>query len=206
MNHRTLYGIPLTAALMLAAWTLSASPARADPNQGPYVGGGVGRYDIKINNIVGLANTINGYSANDTAYQFFLGYRFVPFLALEAQYMNLGTNRAFLGNGTQLTNKIYGYAPWMVFTLPLGSTRGSVVGPLELFVKGGEYFYNYHRDLITPSGSFASASDTFNHFVYGGGIGLVVAQVVSVRLEYDELKIQDTSTSNALWLTGQFRF
>ncbi len=33
------------------------------------------------------ANTITGYSANDTAYQFFAGYRFIPYFALEAQYL-----------------------------------------------------------------------------------------------------------------------
>ena len=209
MNHSRLHGGIVTAALALAAWT-GASPARAQapvpgPDQGFFLGGGVGRYNIKINNIFDLGNTINGYSSNDTAYQFFAGWRFAPFLSLAGQYMNLGTNRAFLGNGTELTNKIYGWAPWLTFTLPLGTTRGTVVGPLELFVKAGEFWYNYHSDLITPTREFISVSDTFNHFVYGGGVGLVVAQMVAVRLEYDELKIEHTSTSNALWLTAQIR-
>ena len=205
MNHRTLYG-PLAAVLTLTASLLAPAPAKADADQGLYVGGGVGRYNIKINNIADLGNTINGYSATDTAYQFFLGYRFIPFLALEAQYMNLGTNRSFFGGGTELTNKIYGWAPWVVATLPLGPSHGTPVGPIELFVRAGEYYYRYHRDFITPTGEFDSVSDDFNHFVYGGGLGLVLLQRISVRLEYDELKIQHTSTSNALWLTGQFRF
>ncbi len=206
MKHRTSPGIILAAVLTLVAWTLGSSPARADASQGFYVGGGVGRYDIKINNVADLGNVINNYSANDTAYQFFAGWRFVPFLSLEGQYMNLGTNRSFFGNGTELTNKIYGWAPWLTFTLPLGPYHGTPVGPVELFIKAGEYWYNYHRDYITPVGEFLSVSETFNHFVYGGGVGLVLAQVVAVRLEYDELKIEHTSTSNALWLTGQFRF
>lgn len=205
MNHRTLSGM-LTAVLILAGGLIASAPAKADADQGPYVGGGVGRYDIAIHNISDLGNTINSYSANDTAYQFFVGWRFVPFLALEGQYMNLGTNRAFFGSGTELTNKIYGWAPWVVATMPLGPYHATPVGPLELFVRAGEYWYNYHRDYITPVGEFESVSDTYNHFVYGGGIGLVFIQRLAVRLEYDELKIQNTSTSNALWLTGQFRF
>ncbi|MGB6603166.1 MAG: outer membrane beta-barrel protein [Steroidobacteraceae bacterium] len=198
--------IMLLAALALAGWTLGSEPARADDNQGFYLGGGVGRYDIAIHNAADLGNTIDNYSANDTAYQFFGGWRFAPFVALEASYLNLGTNRSDFGAGTQLTNKIYGWAPWLVFSLPLGSAQGTPIGPFELFAKAGEYWYRYHRDYITPVGESESASDTFNHFVYGGGVGLVVLQRVGVRLEYDELKIQNTSTSNALWLTAEFRF
>jgi hypothetical protein len=206
MSHRSTHCVTLAAALALAAGTLGSSPARADANQGFYLGGGVGRYDIAIHTFTELGNTINHYSANDTAYQFFAGWRFAPFLALEGQYMNLGTNRADFGGGTELTNKIYGWAPWLVATIPLGPYSATPLGPFELFVKAGEYWYNYHRDFITPVGEYESISNTYNHFVYGGGVGLVVVQRLALRLEYDELKIQDTSTSNALWLTAQFRF
>ena len=204
MNQRTLYG-SLVAMLTLGVCSLASPPAHADANQGFYLGGGVGRYDIKINTFNALSNTITGYSANDTAYQFFAGYRFVPFIAIEAQYLNLGTNREFFGGGTELTNKIYGWAPSLVATLPLGSYTGPV-GPLELFGRVGEYWYNYHQDFITPAGEHESVSNTYNHLIYGGGIGLVVVQRVGVRLEYDVLDIQNTSSSNALWLTAQFRF
>lgn len=73
-------------------------------------------------------------------------------------------------------------------------------------MKAGEYWYDYHRDYISPVGEFESVSDTYNHFVYGGGIGLVLVQHLAIWLEYDELKIQNTDTSNALWLTAAFRF
>lgn len=205
MNHRTMYG-SLAAVLTLAVSLLASAPARADADQGFYVGGGVGRYNIKINSYNSLSNTITGYSSNDTAYQFFAGYRFVPFLALEAQYLNLGTNRSYFGDGTELTNKVYGWAPSLVGTLPLGAYHGTPVGPVELFARVGEYWYNYHNDLITPAGEYVSVSNTYNHLYYGGGIGLVLVQRLALRLEYDEFNIQNTSTSNALWLTAQFRF
>lgn len=204
MNHRTLFG-SLTAMLTLAVGLPVSAPAKADAQQGFYLGGGVGRYNLKINTFNALSNTITGYSANDTAYQFFAGYRFIPYLALEAQYLNLGTNRQFFGGGSELTNKIYGWAPSLVGTLPLGSYTGPI-GPLELFGRVGEYWYKYHTDFITPLGEHETASNTYNHLIYGGGIGLVVVQRVAVRLEYDVMNIQNTSSSNALWLTGQFRF
>ena len=218
MNHpRSLFGFlsgalsgslfgSLVAALTLAASLLASAPAKADATQGLYLGGGVGRYNLKINTFNALSNTITGYSDNDTAYQFFAGYRFIPYLAIEAQYLNLGTNRQFFGGGAELTNKIYGWAPSLVATLPLGSYQGTPIGPFELFGRVGEYWYNYHTDFITPLGEHESVSNTYNHLIYGGGIGLVVVQRVAVRLEYDVMNIQNTSSSNALWLTGQFRF
>jgi hypothetical protein len=194
-------------AVAAAAWAFGPAPAHADATQGFSLGGGVGRYDIRITNPSSLANTINHYSATDTAYQFFAQWRFTPSLALEGQYMNLGTNRRFLGSDTELTNRIDGWAPWLVGTVPLGSvTRSGVVGPFELFMKAGEFWYTYRSAFISPLGVYTSNSNTYNHFVYGGGLGLVLVQRVDVRLEYDELKIQDTDRSNALWLTGAFNF
>ena len=191
MNHRAPYG-SFAVVLTLMAWSLAPAPARADADQGFYLGGGVGRYDLKINTFNALSNTITGYSANDTAYQFFAGYRFIPYLALEGQYLNLGTNREFFGCGTELTNKIYGWAPSLVATLPLGSYHGTPIGPVELFGRVGEYWYNYHSDFITPVGEHVYVSNTYNHLIYGGGIGLVVVQRVAVRLEYDVMDIQNT--------------
>jgi hypothetical protein len=196
----------LLVAALGAAWLLSPSAAQADAATGFSLGGGVGRYNIRINNATAFKNTVSNYSKNDTAYQFFAKWRFAPFFALEGQYMNLGTSRSFIAPGTQYTTKIYGWAPWLVGTLPLGPVSSGVVGPFELFVKAGEFFYQYHDDLSTPAGDFFSSSKTYHHFVYGGGIGLVFVQRLDVRLEYDELKIQNTSTSNALWLTAAFNF
>ncbi|MGH8206068.1 MAG: outer membrane beta-barrel protein [Steroidobacteraceae bacterium] len=203
------YGIRTIAVLAVAAaaWAANPAPALADATQGFSLGGGVGRYDIRINSPSSFANTIDNYSANDTAYQFFAQWRFTPYLALEGQYMNLGTNRTYFGRRSEITNKIDGWAPWLVGTLPIGSvTRSGVVGPFELFLKAGEYWYTYRSAFISPVGVYTSNSRTYNHFVYGGGLGLVFIQRLDVRLEYDELKIQDTDRSNALWLTGAFNF
>jgi len=193
-------------AMAAAAWVAAPPSAQADATQGFALGGGVGRYDVRITNPSSFASTINHYSTNDTAYQLFAEWRFAPYLALEGQYMNLGTNRRSLGFRSQLTNKIDGWAPWLVATLPLGPVSSGVVGPFELFIKAGEYWYTYRQAFISPFGVYTSNSKTYNHFVYGGGVGLVFVQRLDVRLEYDELKIQDTDRSNALWLTAAFNF
>ena len=208
MNRRITLGTRSTVLLAVAAcaWALAPIPARADPAQGFSLGGGVGRYDLSIHNASEFGNAITTYSTNDTAYQFFAKWRFAPFLALEGQYMNLGTNSSYLGPIAQLRTHTSGWAPWLVATLPLGPVNSGVVGPFEIFVKAGEYFYQYHTDYITPHGTYLTSSDTYNHFVYGGGLGLVFVQRLDVRLEYDALNIQNSSTSNALWLTAAFNF
>ncbi|HEX4051989.1 MAG TPA: outer membrane beta-barrel protein [Steroidobacteraceae bacterium] len=207
MNRRIAFGIPSVAALALLAssFALHSAPARADALMGPSIGGGVGEYYLRINNAENLGAAFDNYSLNDTAWQAFAQYRFAPFVALEANYMDLGTSRSFAG-ASEYTSTIKGWAPWLVGTLPLGSFHGSVVGPFELFIKGGEYFYQYHDDVISPAGVARYYSNNYQHFVYGGGIGLVFIQRLDVRLEYDELHIQDTDRSNALWLTAAFNF
>ena len=208
MKRRIPFALRGLAALALLAtsWSLCSTPARADALTGFTAGGGVGEYYLRIDNAASLGSSLDHYAANnDTAWQVFAKYRFAPFIALEAQYMDLGTNRSFAGP-TEYTSTIKGWAPWLVATLPLGSPHGSVVGPFELFIKGGEYFYQYHDDYITPVGVYRYYSNNYNHFVYGGGVGLVFIQRLDVRLEYDELHIQDTDRSNALWLTAAFNF
>lgn len=183
----------------------ASTPARANELQGFSIGGGVGDYNLRITNAAELGAALDSYSTSNTAYQAFVQYRFAPFVALEGQYLNLGTGSAFAGR-THITTKTDGWAPWLVATLPLGQVHGSVVGPLELFIKGGEYFYDFHDNYYTPGGVVHVVSNSHNQFVYGGGIGLVFIQRLDVRLEYDELHIQRTNTSNALWLTAAFNF
>lgn len=222
MNHRAaprftnILHLAALAALAVALFGLPSKPALAQGSaqgsdgsgglaQGFSVGGGVGEYNLRINNAAQLGAALDSYSTHDTAYQLFVQYRFAPFLALEGQYMNLGTGSAFAGS-THITTKTEGWAPWLVATLPLGSLHGNVVGPFELFIKGGEYFYDFHDNYYTPTGVIHTESNSHNHFVYGGGVGLVFIQRLDVRLEYDELHLFRSNTSNALWLTAAFNF
>jgi opacity protein-like surface antigen len=197
----------LAGTLMLATMPVHAQQS-ADPSagpiygegpyMGPYVGGGVGQYNVRIDNAQEFGSVINHYSTNDTAFKFFAGYRFAPFIALEGSYINLGTNKDVIAPGVVARSKIDGWSPELVATLPLGW--------FEAFAEGGDYVYRYQRCLEVPGTSFSSSSDTFNHIEWGAGLGVVVAQVIPIRLEYQEFNIQNTNHSNALWLTAGFRF
>jgi OOP family OmpA-OmpF porin len=197
-----------TVAALATTLMLATMPAHAQqsagpisgvgPYMGPYVGGGVGQYNVRIDNAQEFGSVIDHYSANDTAFKVFGGYRFDPFIAVEGSYINLGTNKNFIAPGVVASSRIDGWSPELVATLPLGW--------FEAFAEGGDYIYRYRRNLDVPGVSFSSASNTFNHVEWGAGLGVVVAQVIPIRLEYQEFNIQDTNHSNALWLTGAFRF
>jgi OOP family OmpA-OmpF porin len=193
----------LAGTLMLATMPAHAQQSTGPiygegPDMGPYVGGGVGQYNVRIDNAHEFGSVIDHYSANDTAFKLFAGYRFAPFIAVEGSYINLGTNRAFIAPGAVASSRIDGFSPELVATLPLGW--------FEAFAEGGDYIYRYRRSVDVPGASFSSASDTFNHIEWGVGLGVVIAQVIPIRLEYQEFNIQDTDRSNALWLTGALRF
>lgn len=70
---------------------IRSAPAFADNPSGPYVGGGFGQFNLHIENPndVGQAVSTIAHSSDD-AWQLFAGWRFLPFVAVEAAYVNLG--------------------------------------------------------------------------------------------------------------------
>ena len=53
-----------------------------------------------------------------------------------------------------------------------------------------------------------NASDSGDNFVYGVGVGVGVnlLEHLNVKLEYEEIDIEHTNDSNALWLNAAWRF
>src|SRR5512145_585519 len=122
----------LPAALLAA---LCATPAIAEPDNpgGPYVGAGWGQFNLDIKNLddAGTAASSIAHS-NDNAWKLFAGYRFNPYVALEAAYIDFGQpsdNFSSSGSNGNYRVDISGFAPTVVGSLP--------IGPVELFAKIG---------------------------------------------------------------------
>ena len=172
------------------------------PPSGPYVGAGWGQFDLHLHNLndVGPAVTDITHS-NDDAWKAFVGFRFAPFIGVEAAYVDFGhPNDRFQTSGS---NGIYhlkmtGFSPAVIGTIPLG--------PVEIFAKAGYYFYNLDTRVDFSSGPFLESRHSRSDVLFGGGLGVTLFHHLNLRAEYERIDIHDASGSDAFWLSPSWRF
>lgn len=180
----------IVAALIIS----SAAPVCAEENEsGLYLGAGAGQFNVEIDDVGDLTAAVERFDADDTCWKIFGGWRFARFFAVELNYMDLGRAEDSIGP-IPVKTEINGIAPYLIGTLPLG--------PIELFARAGYYFY----DIEINGESLESLDDSADDFTYGGGVGLTLFDRLHARLEYEIIEISDVSDSNALWLSGAWRF
>jgi hypothetical protein len=127
----------LLAAVALALGA-GAGMAQADENpSGFYVGGGVGQFNVQIDDIDQTDDAIEQLDDDDTAWKGFVGWRFNRYISLEAAYIDFGSPGSrsdASGSSGDYSLDLAGFAPYVMGILP--------VGPVELFAKAGYYFYD----------------------------------------------------------------
>ncbi len=180
-----------TVAVGLVAF--SVVPAFADNDSGLYLGAGVGQFNLEIDAIEDVGSAVERFESDDTAYKVFAGWRFNQFIGVELNYIDLGNPDDTIG-GLKVDAEINGFAPYLIGTVPLG--------PIELFAKVGYYFY----DVKLNAESIGSIDESDEDLVYGGGLGLTLFGHLHARIEYEVIDISDVDDSNALWLSGAWRF
>ena len=188
----------ITAVLAAAALAAAASAQATDNESGFYAGAGVGTFDIQIDDVDDVTTTIDRYDSDDTAYKVFGGWRMNPYLSFELAYVNLGSPTDEILPDTRLTVETDGIAPYVVGTLPIGDW-------FEVFAKAGYYWYDVSARVNSPLGN-TSTKTSDDNFTWSAGLGVNIFEHVNVRLEYEQFDFENTDTSNALWLTGAFRF
>jgi len=175
----------------------SVSVALADNDSGLYLGAGVGTFKLKARDITsGAAANINTeFDSDDTAFKGFAGWRFNRFIGIEAAYIDFGKPNQDYGT-TQVEARINGFAPYLTGTLPLG--------PIEFFVKAGYLFY----DLTIKAGGqkIDAASGSHEDLIGGGGIGITLFGHLHADIEYEHLDAAKANRSDAVWLSGAWRF
>jgi opacity protein-like surface antigen len=180
-------------ALAMALVAFGAAPAFADNERGLYIGAGVGQFNVEIDNLDELGDTVESFDSDDTTYKVFGGWRFAPFFAVELDYIDLGAPEDTVGS-TRLEAEINGVAPYLIGTLP--------VGPIELFARVGYYFY----DIELNAQDIGSIDDSNEDLVYGAGLGITLFEHLHARLEYEIIDISEVDDANAAWLSGAWRF
>jgi opacity protein-like surface antigen len=161
------------ASVLVLGMCGAAAAQAVEPVLGPYIGisGTQSRFD-------GDAFDIDDVDDEDTGWKGILGYRFAPFFAAEAAYVDFGDTDApedvvggpFSANAKGLTAFGVGIVP---------------VGPVELFGKAGGSRVKSRGRI---GGSDFSDSDT--KFAYGLGVQLALRNV-GLRAEWEKF---DTDT------------
>lgn len=197
----------LSKTILIAAicgMPVIASARDTDSNpSGPYVGGSVGQFNLHIKNLDGVDDAVSNIkSSDDNAWKVYAGYRFMPYLSLEAAYIDFGQqDNTFSATGSDgnYRVKMSGFAPELIGTLPLG--------PVELFGKVGQYYYNVDTRVdFDSSDSYIRTTHSRNDFLWGGGVSVVLIKHLALRAEYEKIEIQDAPHSDALWLGAAWRF
>jgi hypothetical protein len=187
---------------------LMAGPALAqdDDDRGPrlrntegaYFGAGVGDFSSAVDEINSLDDVDDvgiDFSDGDNATKLFGGYRFNRFVAFQGDFVDFGeSSGAVASSVTPGTSDVQGLAPSVVGTLPLG--------PVELFGRVGLMFYEV--DLNLTGGRIVD--ERGEDVVWGVGAGIDVAERLNLRLEYEEIDIEELDEADALWLNVAWKF
>jgi opacity protein-like surface antigen len=93
-----------------------------------------------------------------------------------------------------------GFAPTVIGSIPLG--------PVELFAKAGYYYYDVKLNVNVNSIDTAHVESSHDRadFLYGGGVGVTIANHLHLRGEYEQINLANYHSSDALWLTAAWRF
>lgn len=193
----------IVAAVLFGAASSVALAQSPDNDEGFYVGGGVGQFNLEIDGIDGIDEAIERLDDDDTAWQAFIGWRINPYIALQAAYVDYGRPEddfSTAGSSGNYRAELSGFAPSIIGTLPLG--------PLEISAKIGYYFYDLEitADIDDPLAPDFDSDDSGEDVFYGIGIGMTFFDRLHAKLEYEEIDIDGTDDANAFWLTGAWRF
>jgi opacity protein-like surface antigen len=170
-------------------------------DEGFYIGGGVGQFNVKIDDIDDTDEAIERLDDDDTAWKAFVGWRMNPYFALELAYIDFGgpSDRATAsGSSGDFRVDLSGFAPYVIGTIP--------VGPVELFGKVGYYFYDVDASVDLDDGPDFDSSSSENDLLYGFGVGMTFFERLNARLEYEKIDSDLVDDADALWLSGQWRF
>ena len=168
-------GMAIFAAL-LGSLSLAATPAFAaddDHDSGFYLGAALGDFSAnytKPGDVTSQHLTFN----RDDASRIMAGWRFTPYVAFQLDWSDYGRSQAAVSQ-LGLTTKTDAWTPSVIGTIP--------IGPVELFGKLGESFYNV--TVNDNSGRLVNSSG--NDILYGVGVGVTVIKRLNLSLEYERI-------------------
>jgi hypothetical protein len=147
---------------LAALLALGSLPAVAADN-GIYIGAGAGLSSVQEDEL--------DYDADANGFKLIAGWRFIDWLAVEANYIDFGS-----GDDVVEDEKIEASAD----ALSLSAVGFLPVGPVDLFARVGAV--NWNADLSSPS--FGSFRDDGTDLTYGLGLQFRLGSL-GLRAEYE---------------------
>ena len=203
MNRSVVLAMAVAGACAGSFACSSAFAQGIENDEGFYIGGGIGQFNVQIDDLDETDEAVETLDDDDNAWKAFVGWRMNPYFALELAYIDFGgpTDR-FAGDGSSgdFTVDISGFAPYLIGTIP--------VGPVELFGKVGYYFYDidFQVDIDDPTFPDVDGGASDEDLLYGFGVGMTFFERLNARLEYEKIDSDFVDDADALWLSGQWRF
>jgi Outer membrane protein beta-barrel domain len=202
--NRALVMAMMVAGASAGSFACSSAFAQGIENdEGFYVGGGIGQFNVKIDDVDETDEAVQTLDDDDNSWKAFVGWRMNPYFALELAYIDFGgPNDTFETGGTSgdYSVDLSGFAPYLVGTIPLG--------PVELFGKVGYYFYDIDltADFDDPTFPDVDGGASDEDLLYGFGVGMTFFERLNARLEYEKIDSDFVDDADALWLSGAWRF
>ncbi|HEV7606830.1 MAG TPA: porin family protein [Steroidobacteraceae bacterium] len=156
---------------VLAAATLMCAAAHAG-DSGFYLGAGVG--EATQNN--------DAFDGEDTSFRWLAGYSFSKYFAAEAGFVDGGTQKDNVG-GLRVTSSADGTFAAVLAKLPLGR----VFTP---YAKVGYVFYDA-TSTVSNGAVTASASDSDDDLLFGGGVEFRLGESLRLRADYEKIDVPD---------------
>jgi hypothetical protein len=179
--------------LIAATLALGATAAHAQLPDA-YVGAGVSR--ARLDDIFGSGRDSN---LNNTAWKAFVGVKPLPFLGVEANYMDLGSESrrfGFAGFTDRGHVDAHAFSAFAVGFVPLP------LPIVDIFGKAGLARWNLNGH--TDSSLFA-IDDQGTDFAWGGGAQARFG-ALGLRLEYEQFNVRNTDGVKAVSLDVSWHF
>ncbi len=184
--------------VVMAVVTLVLVAVPADAKNGVYVGASVGQTTLEIDDLNIDPDTFD-YKADSTTTKFFVGYRFMRYLAVEGSYIDFGSlsdSVSVDGDTVSLDTDLKGFDACAMGMLPLGIA--------DIFVKGG--FVSWDADIRAAVGEIIEydSEDGLDMVV---GLGAQVRfKGLAVRAEFEYFDIADADSVYLISVGASYTF
>jgi OOP family OmpA-OmpF porin len=176
--------VKLRILLLASSLLVAAAPAGA-ADRGFYAGAGLGQMNTEVDDVLSLNYD---FDEDDVGFKAFGGYRFFPWLSVEAAYLDGGNPSIRETRGAEtlkLGIDVWSLVASAVFALPVGER-------FELFVKPGIAYWDAETSLGFSSPTFSDSfreDDSGSAFFLGAGAGFDVTDNFGLRLEYEWFEV-----------------